>query len=300
MATAAPSTPNATAILTTQPASQNTQPNSAPVTPPAWANEFKDPAVKTWLAGKKYESPEVLASSAYSLEQMYGADKAGRTVLLPKDEADAEGLKAFRAKIGVPENAEGYKLPRPEGSDETFSKIASGWFLETGIPAKAAEALTAKWNEYIAGEMAAMETSDKQKSEGELNALKGEWGVNFDANAELGRRGLREFGTKAGLDDADLKKLETSIGTAKMLKLFTKLGEVTQESTFVGGDGQPKGFQTSVEGARLQVNQITADRAAGKISDHAWRTEYADKVQRLGLIIASSITPPGGQLSTKQ
>lgn len=290
----------ATDILTQQapPATSQhgTQPNGAAPVPPGgappasgWWDTFENPDVKAWAANKKYETPEMLASSAYSLEKLLGADKAGRTVVLPKDESDAEAMKAFRAKLGVPENADGYKLPVPEGSDATFAKAAAGWFHEAGIPPKAAELIAGKWNEFYGNAIKASEEAEKTKSEKGLSDLKIEWAHQFDERSEMARRGLRGVGTEAGLDDNDLKALESTLGTGKMMKLFWRLGEANREGAFAGKDGNST-FGTTPTQAQERMNVIVADRAAGKINDYQWRTEYEPELDRLIKVMAGAST----------
>lgn len=227
------------------------------------------------------------AKAAWSLERLLGADKAGRTVVLPKDDADVEGHKAFNAKLGVPETAEGYKLPLPEGqTDDAFAKTASKWFHANGVPPKAAEGIVKEWNTFIQGEIKRQAELETAQSEAKLNALKTEWAHQFDERAEHGRRGLKAVGEQAGLDDADLKKLEASLGTDKMLKMFWKLGEATKEASSAGGNNSGQ-FGTSKQQAQEQINDITAKRMSGEINDFMWNKEYGQKMDTLMKIITS-------------
>jgi len=230
------------------------------------------------------------AKAAWSLERLIGHEKAGRTVVLPKDDADIEGRKAFLSKLGVPETPEGYKLPLPEGqTDDGFAKTAAKWFHEAGVPPKSAELISSKWNEFIGTEIKAQEQLEKQQSEAALQSLQSEWGHQFDERAELGRRGLREIGTQAGLGDEDLKKLESAIGTDKMLKMFWKLGETTKEGGFAGGNN-PGQFGTTKAQAQEQINEITAKRMSGEITDYQWQKEYdgpEGKMTKLTKIVTS-------------
>lgn len=278
--------PTASEVLTTGAAPVNTN-GAAPAALPEWANSIQNPDVKAWLGEKKYESPEVLASSAYSLERLYGADKAGRTAILPKDEKDVEGLKAFNAKIGVPETPEGYELP--DFADKEFATTAKTWFHKRGVSAKAAAGLSQDWNEFIAAEVKKGEVADKTKAEQDLTALRGEWGAAAAEREEFARRGLRGIGKEAGLEDADLAKLEASLGTAKMLKVFWKLGESMKEGGFAGGGND--NFGMSPAAAQVEIDKITADRQAGKITDYDWKSGKPDGVEarflKLGAIISA-------------
>jgi hypothetical protein len=226
----------------------------------------------------------MLAKAGRSLEQLLGADKAGRAVVLPKDENDTEGWKTFRSKLGVPESADGYKLPLPEGDDGGFAKTAAGWFHEANIPQGSAEKIAAKWNGFITEQIKAAEVAEQQKSEKQLNDLRVEWAHEFDTKSEMARRGFREVGKLSGLDESDLTKIESSLGTAKMLKMFAQIGQYTAEGGFKGGDGGG-GFGLNPSKAQDQINAFIADRAAGKINDHQWRTETEPKISELLKVI---------------
>lgn len=282
--------PTASEVLTTGTAPPNTNGGAAPALP-EWANAIQNPDVKAWLGEKKYETPEVLASSAWSMERMYGADKAGRTVILPKDEKDLEGIKAFNAKIGVPETPEGYKLP--DFADKEFGVTAKTWFHKHGVTAKAAEGLSKEWNDFIASEVKKGEAADKAKAEQDLTALRGEWGQASAEREEFARRGLRGIGKEAGLEDADLQRLEASLGTAKMLKVFWKLGEAMKEGGFAGGERDS--FGLSPAAAREKHDKIIADRAAGKISDFDWKSGRPDGVEAEVLKLGTAMSATRAQ-----
>lgn len=228
--------------------------------------------LKDWIGNKNFADPVTALQSHFNTEKLLGHEKAGRTVVLPKDENDAEGLAAFRAKMGVPESAEGYELPVPEGESEEFSKMAATWFHEAGVPKPAAVAFAEKWNTFVAEmeekerAMDEKERSEAQaKSELELNALKQEWGDAYDQKAEFAKRGQRAYGSKAGLDTNDLEALESAIGTTKMLKLFHALGESTAESDFVAGEH--KNFSMTPSEAQAKLDEARKQRMAGDITE---------------------------------
>src|ERR1700748_763608 len=147
----APSSSPAPAPSQSQPTAQPAPsglPQAAP--PSGWWDSVKDPAIKEWAANKKFPDAESALKSYSNLEQLMGADKAGRTVMTPKDDTDVEGWKALGTKLGVPANAEEYKLPVPEGDNGDFAKLASGWMQKANIPPAMARALAAEWNTHAA------------------------------------------------------------------------------------------------------------------------------------------------------
>jgi len=276
-----PTTPGAA-----PPTDGNALPATAPATIPAnpaptgWWDGVKDPELKGFLANKAYDSPETLGKAYRSLEQLFGADKAGRTAVMPKDDADIEGRKAFYSKIGVPDTVDGYKLPLPTGDDGAFAKTAAGWFHEFGIPAKAAEGIAAKWNEFIGNQVTNGTAQETAAKAAELDKLKIEWAHDFDSKTELARRGMAEVGTKAGFDKPTIERMEAAIGTAATLKLFSQLGSLVGEAGFAGGSGGGT-FGMTVAKANERINELHAGRANGTINDRQWRTEAEPEIDRL-------------------
>lgn len=214
-----------------------------------------------------------------------GADKAGRTVMLPKDDKDAEGWKALSSKLGVPDTADGYKLPMPEGADGAFAKTAASWFHEAGVPPRAANLITEKWNGFIAEQVKAGEAAEKAESEKQMAALERELGAKFPEQRELAQRGFREFAAQFGLDDkAALERAESVLGAANLTKFFAGIGSLNAESGFAGGGAGT--FKTSAADAQQQIDQMQADRISGKYNDFQWRNEIEPKILKLAQFVS--------------
>lgn len=137
----------------------------------------------------------------------------------------------------VPDTAEGYELPLPEGADGEFAKTAAEWFKEEGIPKGQAQKLAEKWNEYAAKyqqqqaeaeQAAAAQRAEQDKAD--QASLKKEWGDKYDANVELGRRAVRQFEVSADV----LSAIEEKVGYAGLLKMFSKIGAGLGEDQAVG------------------------------------------------------------------
>jgi hypothetical protein len=251
-------------------------------TPAATESWFPDEH-KGYVENKGWKSPADVLTSAINLEKLLGADRAGRTVVMPKDENDVEGRKAFYAKLGVPESADKYELPVPDGDGGELAKAASDWFHKAGVPKGAAQQITKAWNEHITGLVKAQEDAAKAKADGELTQLKSTWGQDAQKNEEFARRGMTAYGKKAGLDDNDLGALESSLGTAKMLKLFLALGQATAEPGFAGEGGG--GFGMTKSAAQEKLAGIQSRRAAGQITDIEWNSGQRAEFERLSQIV---------------
>jgi hypothetical protein len=255
-------------------------------TPAANSDVWYPEAHKSIVETKGWKTPGDALESYVNLEKLIGADKAGRTVVLPKDENDVEGRKAFYAKLGVPESADKYELPLPDGDSDELAKAAADWFHKAGVPKTAAQQITKAWNDHISGMVKAQEEAEKAQADTELAQLKSTWGPEAAKNEEFARRGMTAYGKKAGLDEGDLNKLETSLGTAKMLKLFLTLGQSTSEPGF-GGDGG-SAFGMSKSQAAEKLADIQSRRASGAITDLEWKNGKFEEFQRLSQIVHGS------------
>jgi hypothetical protein len=239
-----------------------------------WFAGFQNAEAKSFVETKGFKDPESLVTSYANMEKLIGADRAGRTVVLPKDDKDVDGLKAFRTKMGVPETPDTYQLPVPEGQDPTFSKAAANWFHARGVPPQAAREIVGDFNKHIGDMVKAQELAAQTESARELEAVKGEWGSNFDANAEVARRYLKA----TGLTPEQMSAVEGALGTAAFLKTFHTMGKGLGEAVFAGGDGG--GFGGDKSGVSKLIDDLRQRRMENKISQDDYLAEM-DRLQKI-------------------
>jgi hypothetical protein len=226
------------------------------------------PDFKDWIANKNFSDPVTALTSAFNQEKLIGADRAGRTVVLPKDDKDLEGQKAFRAKMGVPETPDAYNLPSTEGQDPAFIKASAALFHGQGVPPASARAIFEGFNKHIGEMVKAEETAAQLESAKQMEAVKNEWGQNFDAHSEIARR----FVTAAGLNQEQLGAVEEALGTATFLKTFHAMGRGLGEASFAGGDGGAPNASS-----RQAMDDLRQRRINGQIGE----AEYHLEVERL-------------------
>lgn len=227
---------------------------------------------------KGWKSPADAIQSYANLEKMLGADKAGRGLVMPKEDADSTEWGQFYDKLGRPSSPDGYQLPIPEGESGEFAKIAADKFHELGITAKQAESLADWWNNNAQQMQESQMNMQAQNAEMELQALQSEWGKEYDQNIEAARRATREFGLK----EETLSRVEEAIGTGEMLKLFANIGKGLGESQFVDGS-KPSGMGMSPEAARVRLGQLKGDKewSAKYLSGNADAKAEMDRLMRL-------------------
>lgn len=237
--------------------------DNAPPPAAAWYGEV-DPDTKSYLDNKGWKSPIEAVTSYRNLERAFGAEKAGRTVVLPGDKAEASELDAFFNKLGRPDSPDKYELKAPEGAEETTVK----WFKETahkhGLSAKQASAL---FDDYTAmtGTLttAQLEAQQAQIAQ-EVDGLKKEWGAAFDTKVSAARQAVKAFGLEAETIDA----LEKSMGFTKVMKFFDQIGAKVAEPGFATQDTRTTGFSALTP-------QAAIDRIAEKRADRTFVARLA-------------------------
>ncbi len=237
---------------------------TAPAAAPVWyAPEGLDPATTGQLGelvkAKGWKGPADALLSYQNLEKVFGADKAGRTILAPKSDDDADGWSAVYNRLGRPESADKYELPVPEGDDGSFAQAAAPVLHELGLTTKQAKGLAEWWNQASSTRIEAADEAFSKQSEAEYSALKGEWGAAAAQNEELAKRAVLKFGKEAGIDEATFDSLERAIGTAKVMKLFHAIGAKFGEADFVGSDTPSSGALTPAQ-AKNKVASLFADQ----------------------------------------
>lgn len=223
--------------------------NAAP-----WYGADAGDDVKGFVELKGWTDPKAAITSYRNLETLLGADKAGRAVVWPKDDADADGWKALNAKLGVPETADAYKLPVPDGDDGAFAKALAPLLLKAGLSTRQAEALATEWNGYQAAQLADINAKIETGVRADMDALKQEWGPAYPARCELAKRAAASL----GLNEDDVADWVASSGYAKVQKTLAAMGERIGEDKFVG-DGRPGGQVMTPASASARLEQLKAD-----------------------------------------
>lgn len=173
------------------------------------------------------------------------AEAAAAELKLPGKDAKPEEWKAFYAKLGAPENADGYKLEVPEGQDPVFSKLAAGKFAELGLLPQQAEGLVKWWNEQAGATSKAAEKAEadavvaqQAKAKEDDAALRNEFqGEGYAKMKETAGKAVREFfpGDKEQ-QVAALSALEGVLGYGGLYRFLNNIGKGLAEGSLRGVD----------------------------------------------------------------
>jgi hypothetical protein len=243
---------------------------------------------KDLVASKGWQSADAVIESYQGLEKLLGADKAGRAIVLPKDDNDADGIKAFRAKLGVPEKADGYTVPakfKDTLKDDKLLPSVAAAAHKHGIPAKAYEGFLGDVLEAATALGKASDDEANANATKALDALKAKHGDQFDAKLELSRRLIGQVFT-----DPDGKSLEGEALTAKVdammrgefsaadaMQLFLSLGEKLGEPGAAGGQNMGGSAMTQ-QAAKEKLDELRQKRLENKISEK----DFLEESDRLG------------------
>lgn len=211
-----------------------------------------------WLAGlsedlrglaaaKGWAEPADALKSYQNLESIFGADKAGRTLHLPRDNGDTEALEAIYKAMGRPDEPGGYELGKVlagEAVDDNFMGLMSTAMHEAGLSSAQAGALARAWQDHYNEVIGAAEAGYRQALEEAARTIP-------PADLETARRGVR----LAGLSQSDIRQIEQVLGPVRAAEAFKNIGQkLTGDRMAEGasGLGGPAGAKAEI--ARLKTD----------------------------------------------
>ena len=248
--------------VVTPPAADATPPAATPpaatppaATPPAfdWAQNGFEGEDLGYIQNKQFGGPQDLLKAYRNLESFRGVDEK-QLIKLPK-EMTPDALKPIFRQLGAPETADGYKLPVPDGGDDSLVKVARDWFFEAGATTKQAEIIVSKLNEYVGQVEAAKVAENNAKAAEALATLKTEWGGAWDQNAALVDNAAKAF----GMDADQLLALREAMGPAGAMKFLHAIGsKLGTDDSLPIGETKP-GFAMTPQQAQAKLTALQAD-----------------------------------------
>ena len=240
-------------------------------TSPDWAKQLGLPEG----FASKFKTVDGALKSYANLEKMLGNSNK---VAVPGENASKEEVALFRAKIGVPEKADGYKIAKPEGiPDELWGADRVGAYQakahELGLTAKQAEGL-AQWQaEQLGGDVKANQAALTAHRDATVAELKKEWGGNFDANVALAEKGAAAAGLTADVLKSTPELSNNPHFIRAMQAVALKLGEDRSAANIRAAAGGNLAVNTP-EAAAMEISKIRAD------ANHAYNNPKASPRDR--------------------
>lgn len=222
--------------------------------------------------------------SYHNLQKVFGADKAGNTVVLPGDTADDATKDAFFNKLGRPEKPDAYTVKEIAGLNAEQSKDFLAAAHKAGFTDKQVAAIK-EWNDTQAAKMnAELETNVKVEFAQQEAKLKQEWGAKFDDNIAA----AKVAAAKLGLTADQVTAMQIALGYDGVMKLIAQIGTGLGEGTFITGDkGRAGGEQNNImtpEQAKSALNKLGSDKefmTAWQDKMHPRHKEMVDRKAQL-------------------
>ena len=259
---------------------------------------------RDWIANKNYPDTFTLAKTAHGLEREaatlrtaanlkgYPTDKVDPTTGAVT-KADENAVKAWRTTMGVPDTADKYEINLPSTNPyPQFAGYLSQAMLDANVPAAMAPKLVAGYEAAVSKMEAELKAAEDSQSKLKLAELQNAWGSNYQERVALATRGKEWLAKEVGgLNDMQLRTLEGVLGTDKFMTAMWKFGAGNKEPGFAASSGNPSTFGNTASAAQGELDQITSDRSAGKISDYQWKSTVSKRVDELVNIISSGMAP---------
>lgn len=220
-----------------------------------WLGQVDDLTVG-YVQNKGWQNPNELLTSYQNLEKLFGADRAGNTVTIPKAEADATEWGSFYDRLGRPSDPKGYGIGVPEGVDPTFTNDATAKFHELGLSKTQAAQLTEWWLGYAGNIEATAKEADAAKFQAEEADLRKSWGQAYDQNVNVARNVAKAL----DLDAPTVDKLQSVLGHKGVMELLTKIGAKNGEADFVTSSNQQFGNVLTPQQAKAEIAQLLQDK----------------------------------------
>jgi hypothetical protein len=208
-----------------------------------------NPSNRDWIKSLGVKDLDGLAKIAR--DNQVAARSGGLKV--PGADAKPEELAAFRKAIGVPESADKYEVPLPEGAeiDKGFVEPMREAALKAGVPAGAFKAMAEGFVKYQLDQVEA----EKTRQDGLAQSVLSEWGGQKDAKLADVSSAMRAL----NLTGADVAAIQGGYGSDKTLNLLQKLGAGMAEDALLGGGGGAKRFGITGAEAQAEITKLSAD-----------------------------------------
>jgi hypothetical protein len=163
----------------------------------------------------------------------------GNRVKLPSPESSAEEVSAFYAKIGRPDNPDGYEIADVPGNvqrDEEFENFIKGVAHEQGVSKTALETVMKAYYTRMSEQLVATKTAGE-------TTLKEEWKDKYDTNLEIAQRACKELGGEDFMAALD----QTGLGNHPVfVKTFHNIGLKMLDDSLVSGSPSGSGKEEYV------------------------------------------------------
>jgi len=229
--------------------------------------EALDEAGRALVRHKGWQGPGDAVESYRQIESHFGADRAGNTVVLPRDEDGPEAYELLYDRLGRPKAPDHYTLPEMKSGlapDRNLVEWSQQALHRAGLTQRQYEAVVAAYDEFMGGRIQGALEDQKQRFAEADRTLRSEWGADYEARMTLARRAARAVPR----DVADIEGVIDGLAAAgrgevgQIYRLFAWLGESLMEDRLTGEGAE--GFDAGADQARHEIDALKLDAAFHK------------------------------------
>ena len=242
-----------------------------------WRGSITDPKLKNF--SDRFATPADAAKAAFDLRQ-----KLSNAITIPGENASDEDRAAFRKAVGVPDTPEGYEVRVPDTLPENIramqetpqAKGRVSEFLkamhEAGAPKAAAEKAVAMFYQYLGEDAESMGKASEKTLDTADQAIRKEWGRDYDANLNAANTAFREFAPGTDFKDElgrfvymgpdESRRGLPANADPAMLQMFATVGRRMSEDGFMATTSEDQ-RQTLAQQHKDLTEQIHAAHARG-------------------------------------
>lgn len=289
------------AITTTTPAA----PAQAPAPPMTGSGTFDwkaagvDDGGLVLVGDRQWKNPGDLLTSYRNLEKLSGVPP-DRLIKMPSEKDGPDAWKPIFQRLGMPETADKYVVPVPEGDKGEFANQAKQWFHQANLTQSQATKLAEQWNGFLAAQTKSQQEALDTKNLAEVTELKKSWGADYDANSQLVDQAAEKF----GMDQEILNALKQAAGPKKAMEFLHEIGKKlgVEDSSVPGIESKGTATTMTPEMAKAEMARLKNDKTFAQLftsPDPQQRMDAQNTMRRLTQMAYPGVTPVGGTAHAK-
>ena len=208
---------------------------------PAWTSQLSDDLKNNPDFIKRVSKFGKISDLAKSYSEL--ETKLGNSIVRPGKDASDEEKEAFYRQLGKPESRDKYSISDKENAD-LFKDIA----FKNNLTDDQATALFGTFKEIGIKAIQQEQMRKAAHAKATDDALRAEWGNNYNAKITMLQRGVNTYGGKAL---GEKLKASGLLFDADVVKMFVKLGEEAADAGTSGRTSGGESYKPTSEGGHF-------------------------------------------------
>jgi len=236
------------------------------------------------VGDRQWKNPGELVTSYRNLEKLSGVPP-DRLLKLPTEKDGPDAWKPIFSKLGMPDTADKYVVPVPDGDKGDFAKVARDWFHGANMTQSQVTKLTEQWNTFQAAQAKSQQAAIETRNLTDVTELKKSWGTDYDANAGLADRAADAF----GIDQAMLDALKQVAGPKKAMEFLHQVGKKlgVEDSSVPGMGSRDTTTSMTPEMAKAEMDRLKQDKTFAQLfasQDPQQKMDARNRMARLAQV----------------